>query len=82
MSVNEKMDVNKIKEKIAKYQEQLHALEEFDRTGALPKKRVNFTVDQVIFEKFRKYCEEEHISMSGKIESYMKDFTKKAKVQE
>jgi hypothetical protein len=58
----------------------LDALKEYDKTGKvpeLPKQRVNFTIDPVKFNKFRKYCKNNHISMSGLIEDYIESFINK-----
>ncbi len=64
------------KKAIAKNQDLLNVFEEYDRTGKLRKStyktRVNFTVDEDLFNAFRSYCKGNGINMSAKIESYMK----------
>lgn len=55
--------------------ELFEALLEFERTGKLPKlthkKRVNFTIDEEIFRKFRNYCKRNGLNMSNQIERFM-----------
>mgnify|MGYP001560793919 CR=1 FL=1 len=55
--------------------ELFEALLEFERTGKLPKlthkKRVNFTIDEEIFRKFRNYCQKKGLSMSHIIEKFI-----------
>ena len=52
------------------------SLEEFDRTGKLRKasykERVNFTVNERIMFRFRKYCKEKGFAMSKKVEFMIK----------
>ena len=66
----------KAKKAIEKNQDMLNVLEEFDRTRKMRKisykKRVNFTVDEGLFNEFRNYCKKKGISMSNRIESYIK----------
>ena len=54
----------------------LNVLEEYDRTGKLRKlnykARVNFTVDENLFNAFRNHCKNNAINMSARIESFMK----------
>jgi len=74
----------KIKKIIAKNQDLLNVFEEYDRTGKLRKinykTRVNFTVDENLFNNFRSYCKRNALNMSAKIESYMKkELTKNKK---
>ena len=68
--------LEKAKKEIAKNQDLLNAFEEYDRTGKLRKinykSRVNFTVDENLFNRFRSYCKNNAINMSAKIESFMK----------
>lgn len=51
-------------------------LEELDRTGKFIKrsykKRVNFTIDEALFNEFRNYCKKKGIKMSSKIENLIK----------
>ncbi|MBI5871473.1 hypothetical protein HZB88_00095 [archaeon] len=48
------------------------ALLEFEKTKKVPKfvykKRVNFTIDSVLFKKFRDFCEKKGLKMSTRIE--------------
>lgn len=68
--------LDKAKEVIARNQDVLNALEELDRTGKLRKlnykTRVSFTIDEEIFNKFRSYCKQNGINMSGRIENYIR----------
>jgi len=68
--------LEKAKEVIAKNQDILNALEELDRTGKLRKinykTKVSFTIDEELFNKFRNYCKQNGINMSGRIEYYMR----------
>jgi len=56
--------------------EQFHALEEYDRTRKLRrwnnKVRVNFTLDPVVYGKFKHYCEKEGYKMSSVVERLLK----------
>jgi hypothetical protein len=60
------------REAIAEHPEIFSALEEYDRTRRLPKlkykTRVNFTIDQNLFNEFRRYCDQKDIKMSTQIE--------------
>jgi len=64
------------KKSIIKNQDLLNALEEYDRTHKLRKinykARVNFTVDEDLFNLFRSYCKKNGLNMSAKVEYYMK----------
>ena len=68
--------LEKAKEVIAKNQDVLAVFEELDRTGKFRKRtyktKVSFTLDEELFNKFRAYCKENGINMSGKIESYIR----------
>ena len=68
--------LNKAKEVIAKNQDVITVFEELDRTGKFRKRtyktRAAFTLDEELFNKFRNYCKENGINMSGKIESYIR----------
>ena len=68
--------LEKAKKIIRKNQDMLNVLEEYDRTGKLRKlnykAKVNFTVDEDLFNKFRSYCKNNAINMSAKIESFMR----------
>ena len=68
----------KTTERLLKEQPEIFdALLEFERTKRLPKftykKRVNFTIDSTIFNKFRAYCEKNGIKMSTRIEQYIRE---------
>ena len=68
--------LDKAKQVIAKNQDVLAVFEELDRTGKFRKRtykiKVSFTLDEELFNKFRNYCKENGINMSGKIESYLR----------
>jgi|TARA_Y100000310_G_scaffold93932_1_gene91524 hypothetical protein len=68
---------------IAKNEDMLNVFEEYDRTRNLRrinyKTRVNFTVDEDLFNKFRSYCKRNGLNMSAKIESYIKKELEKKK---
>ncbi len=68
--------LEKAKEVIAKNQDVLTVFEELDRTGRFKKRiyktRVAFTIDEELFNKFRNYCKQNGINMSGRIENYMR----------
>lgn len=72
---------DKAKKVIKENQDMLNVFEEFDRTGKMKKRtykvRVNFTIDEDLFNEFRNYCKKNNINMSGKIEKYIKDELKK-----
>ena len=72
----------KLKKIIVNNQDMLNVFEEYDRTGKLRKinykARVNFTVDEDLFNAFRSYCKRNGINMSAKIEHYIvKELEKK-----
>lgn len=64
--------LEKIRKIVKENKAYLEALEELDRTGKLRKvrykERVNFTIDELILNEFRKYCEREGYKMSTIIE--------------
>ena len=74
--------LEKAKEVIAKNQDVITVFEELDRTGKFRKRsykaRAAFTLDEELFNRFRNYCKENGINMSGRVESYvrkeLKDF--------
>jgi len=53
------------------------SLLEFEKTGRVPKftykKRYNFTIDPVIFNKFKDFCERNGMKMSTRIEQHLKE---------
>ncbi len=72
----------KAKKVIKENQDMFNVLEELDRTGAYRKasykQRVNFTVDEELFNKFRSYCKKKGISMSARVEECMRKQLEKA----
>ncbi|MBN1377563.1 hypothetical protein JW949_04510 [Candidatus Woesearchaeota archaeon] len=74
---------SRIKKIVNENQEFLSLLEELDRTGKMHKvrykKRADFTVDEELLRKFRNYCKEHNINMSGIIENKIKEFLKENK---
>jgi len=68
---------DKAKKVIKENQDLLNVFEEFDRTGKMKKRtykvRVNFTIDEDLFNQFRSYCKKNNINMSGRIERYIKE---------
>ncbi len=43
------------------------------------KDRANFTIDKKVMIRFRRYCQKHGISMSHKVESWIRDFMKDKK---
>jgi len=74
------LDEKRLKKKIADKEAYLNMLEELDRTGQLRKsnykEKVTFTIDEQLMIDFRKYCEENQIKMSTKVESLIKKYLK------
>lgn len=68
--------IEKAKKVIKENQDLFNIFEELDKTGvyrkATYKKRVNFTVEEELFNRFRSYCKKKNIKMSSKIEEWMK----------
>ena len=68
--------LEKAKKVIAKNQDMLTVFEELDRTGKFRKRtyktKVSFTIDEDLFNKFRNYCKQNGINMSGRMESYIR----------
>ncbi len=66
---------DKAKKVIKENQDMLTVLEELDRTGKFKKrtykKRVNFTIDEELFIKFRNYCKKNSLNMSALVEKYI-----------
>ena len=73
--------LDKAKEIVAKNQDVLAVFEELDRTGKFRKRtyktRAAFTIDEELFNKFRAYCKNNGINMSGKIERFIREEMKK-----
>ncbi|MEK6946390.1 MAG: hypothetical protein AABX32_02180 [Nanoarchaeota archaeon] len=69
--------LDKAKKVIAKNQDVLTVFEELDRTGRFKKRiyktKVSFTIDEELFNKYRSYCKQNGINMSGKVENYIKE---------
>ena len=77
--------LDRAKEIIAKNQDMLTVFEELDRTGKFRKRvyktKVSFTIDEELFNKFRAYCKQNGINMSGRIESYIRKELKEKIIQ-
>ncbi|MEW6063465.1 MAG: hypothetical protein AB1571_03815 [Nanoarchaeota archaeon] len=68
----------KTTERLLKEQPEIFdALLEAEKLKRVPKftykKRVNFTLDPMLFKKFREYCEKHGIKMSTRIEQHIKE---------
>jgi len=68
----------KTAERLLKEQPEIFdALLEFEKTGRVPKftykRRYNFTLDPMLFNKFRVYCEKKGIKMSTRIEQHIRE---------
>ena len=67
----------KAKKIIERNRDLLTVFEELDRTGTfrkpIYKKRVNFSIDEELFNRFRAYCKKNGINMSAKIENYIRE---------
>jgi hypothetical protein len=67
---------DKAKKVIKENKDMFDRLEELDRTGKLRKisykKRVNFTIDENLFNRFRSHCKKNCINMSAKVESLIR----------
>ena len=74
--------LEKAKEVIARNQDVITVFEELDRTGRFRKRtykiRAAFTLDEELFNRFRAYCKENGINMSGRIELFIREEVKKA----
>ena len=66
----------KAKKVIAENQDMLAVFEEFDRTGKFRKRtykaRISFTIDEDLFNRYRNYCKKNGISMSARVENFIK----------
>jgi len=69
--------LEKAKREIAKNQDMFAVFEEFDRTGKFRKRtykvRPSFTVDEDLFNRYRNYCKKNGISMSARVENFIKE---------
>ena len=67
---------SKIKKLVEENKDYIEALKELDRTGKLRKirykERATFTIDEELMNRFRRYCEENDLSMSRVIEKLIK----------
>lgn len=64
--------LKKAKEIRKRDEEFFDSLIDFEKTGKMSTKtRLNFTIDKVIAQKFRKYCKNEGLNMSAKLEQSM-----------
>ncbi len=74
------LDEKRLKKVVKENEHYLTVLDELDRTGKLRKasykERVNFTIDAELMIQFRKHCERNNISMSGKVESLIREYLK------
>ena len=66
--------IRKIAKDIVKIDKALFdALMEYEKTGKIKtKKRMNFTIDKNVSNKFRKHCRDKGYNMSSKIEKAMR----------
>ena len=75
------LDDKRLKKTVREKEAYLNLLEELDRTGKLRKpeykERVNFTIDETLMTEFRRYCEENQMKMSTKVEAMIKEFLRK-----
>ena len=74
--------VEKAKKLIALHPEWFEALGGYDETGKLPrfptKIRVNFTVDEELYHKFRQFCTRNGLKMSQIVEKNILEFLEKS----
>ncbi|MBW2975324.1 hypothetical protein KY366_06410 [Candidatus Woesearchaeota archaeon] len=67
---------DKAKKVIEENPDMLAVFEEFDRTGRFRKRtykiRPSFTLDEDLFNRYRNYCKKNGISMSARIENFIK----------
>ena len=70
--------VERAKKLIAMHPEWFDALGIYDETGKLPrfptKTRVNFTVDEELYHKFRQFCKRNGLKMSSIVEKKILEF--------
>jgi len=74
--------VEKAKKLIALHPEWFEALGGYDETGKLPrfptKLRVNFTIDEELYHKFRQFCTRSGLKMSQIVEKNILKFLEKS----
>lgn len=67
---------DKAKKVIAENPDMFSVFEEFDRTGKFRKRtyktRPSFTIDEDLFNRYRNYCKKNGLSMSARIEDFIK----------
>ena len=67
---------DKAKKVIDENQDMLAVFEELDRTGKFRKRsykiRPSFTIDEDLFIRYRNYCKKNGISMSARIENFVR----------
>jgi len=70
--------LEKAKKLIALHPEWFEALGVYDESGKLPrfptKVRVNFTVDEELYHKFRQFCKRKGLKMSQVVENKVLEF--------
>jgi hypothetical protein len=70
--------VERAKKLIALHPEWFDALGIYDETGKLPrfptKLRVNFTIDEEMYHKFRQFCKRNGLKMSALVEKKILEF--------
>lgn len=65
--------VKKAKKIVKEHPGAFEALLDFERTGRVRSKtRANFTIDKILMKKFREYCREKHLNMSGLVEDFIR----------
>ncbi len=69
--------LNECREIIYKNIEIFRAIENYDKTNRLSKafyrERINFTIDNKLLDKFKKYCQDHGYNMSRLIEKHIKE---------
>lgn len=67
---------DKAKKVIDENQDMLAVFEELDRTGKFRKRsykiRPSFTIDEELFNRYRNYCKKKGITMSARIENFIR----------
>ena len=81
--IKEKSFYEKAKKVIEENQDMLAVFEELDRTGKFKKRtykiRPSFTIDEDLFNRYRNYCKKNGISMSARIENFIRNELSKKK---
>lgn len=72
----QKTFLEKARKFISENEDAFNVFEEFDRTGKFRKRtykiRPSFTIDEDLFNRYRNYCKKNGISMSARIENFIK----------